>query len=129
GLIRRGFMYECVRHDVPFVLAGSIRDDGPLPDTQMDLLAAQESYARVVEGAEMIILLASMLHAIGVGNMTPARVRLICVDISPAGVTKLADRGSLESTGIVTDVGLFLNLLDTNLSTNGLSDADRDAHE
>jgi len=111
GAVRSGVMYECVRHDVPFALAGSIRDDGPLPDTIVDLIAAQAAYARLIEGADMILMLASMLHSIGVGNMTPAGVRLICVDISPAVVTKLADRGSVESTGIVTDVGLFLNLL------------------
>ena len=111
GAVRSGIMYECVRHGVPFALAGSIRDDGPLPDTLVDLLAAQAAYARLIEGADMILMLASMLHSIGVGNMTPAGVRLICVDISPAVVTKLADRGSVESTGIVTDVGLFLNLL------------------
>ncbi len=111
GTIQSGIMHACVRHDVPFVLAGSIRDDGPLPDTLMDLEAAQAAYAEAIEGADMILMLSSMLHAIGTGNMTPAGVRLICVDISPAVVTKLADRGSLESTGIVTDVGLFLNLL------------------
>jgi len=115
GLIREGILYECVTHGVPFVLAGSIRDDGPLPETIMDLLAAQEAYAAAIEGADIILMLSSMLHAIGVGNMTPAGVRLIYVDISPAVVTKLADRGSVESMGIVTDVGLFLNLLDTRL--------------
>jgi lysine-ketoglutarate reductase/saccharopine dehydrogenase-like protein (TIGR00300 family) len=111
GAVKSGIMYECVRQGVPFALAGSIRDDGPLPDTIVDLIAAQAAYARLIEGADMILMLASMLHSIGVGNMTPAGVRLICVDISPAVVTKLADRGSVESTGIVTDVGLFLNLL------------------
>ena len=115
GLVREGILYECVENGVSFVLAGSIRDDGPLPETIMDLLAAQEAYARTIEGADMILMLSSMLHAIGVGNMTPAGVRLIYVDISPAVVTKLADRGSVESTGIVTDVGLFLNLLDARL--------------
>ena len=115
GAVRSGVMYESVRHGVPFALAGSIRDDGPLPDTLVDLIAAQAEYARLIEGADMILMLSSMLHSIGVGNMTPAGVRLICVDISPAVVTKLADRGSVESTGIVTDVGLFLNLLDAAL--------------
>jgi hypothetical protein len=119
GAIESGVMYECVKRDVPFALAGSIRDDGPLPDTLMDLIAAQEEYARLIEGADMILMLSSMLHSIGVGNMTPAGVRLICVDISPAVVTKLADRGSVESTGIVTDVGLFLNLLDSALAGEG----------
>jgi arginine dihydrolase len=115
GAIGSGVMYECVRHGVPFALAGSIRDDGPLPDTLVDMIAAQAAYARLLEGADMILMLASMLHSIGVGNMTPAGVRLICVDISPAVVTKLADRGSVDSTGIVTDVGLFLNLLAAGL--------------
>lgn len=116
GLLHGGIMYECVKHGVPFALAGSIRDDGPLPETMMDLVAAQAAYARLIEGADMILMLSSMLHAIGVGNMTPAGVHLIYVDISPAVVTKLADRGSVESTGIVTDVGLFLNLLDRKLT-------------
>ena len=111
GVIGTGVMYECVRAQVPFVLAGSIRDDGPLPETEMDLLKAQAAYAREIAGADLILMLATMLHAIGVGNMTPAGVRLVCVDINPAVVTKLADRGSVESTGIVTDVGLFLEFL------------------
>ncbi|MFN6558789.1 MAG: TIGR00300 family protein [Nostoc sp. ChiSLP01] len=111
GIIKSGVMYECVQNDVPFVLAGSIRDDGPLPDTQMDLLKAQEQYAKNLEGAEMILMLSSMLHSIGVGNMTPAGVKMVCVDINPAVVTKLSDRGSIESVGVVTDVGLFLSLL------------------
>jgi lysine-ketoglutarate reductase/saccharopine dehydrogenase-like protein (TIGR00300 family) len=111
GTLTRGVFYECVKHGVPFSLAGSIRDDGPLPDTQMDLIQAQADYARLLQGAEMILMLSSMLHSIGVGNMTPAGVRLVCVDINPAVVTKLADRGSLESLGVVTDVGLFLSLL------------------
>ena len=99
-----------------YVLAGSIRDDGPLPDTLMDLTQAQQAYAAAIEDADMILMLCSMLHAIGTGNMTPAGVRLVCIDITPTVVTKLADRGSLESTGIVTDVGLFLNLLAHRLS-------------
>ena len=108
-------MAECVRAGIPYVLAGSIRDDGPLPDTEMDLLAAQAAYAEQIDGADLILMLATMLHAIGVGNMTPAGVRLVCVDINPAVVTKLADRGSVESTGIVTDVGLFLGTLTSRL--------------
>jgi lysine-ketoglutarate reductase/saccharopine dehydrogenase-like protein (TIGR00300 family) len=111
GVLRSGVMYECVKHNVPFSLAGSIRDDGPLPDTKMDLLAAQADYARLIEGADLILMLSSMLHSIGVGNMTPAGVKLVCVDINPAVVTKLSDRGSVESIGVVTDVGLFLSLL------------------
>ena len=104
-------MYECVKNNVPFALAGSIRDDGPLPDTQMDLIKAQEEYAELLRGADMILMLSTMLHSIGVGNMTPAGVKMVCVDINPAVVTKLSDRGSIESVGVVTDVGLFLSLL------------------
>jgi arginine dihydrolase len=111
GVVTDGVMYACVKNGVEYILAGSIRDDGPLPDTLMDLFEAQAAYAKAIDGADMIVMLASMLHAIGTGNMTRAGVRLVCVDISPAVVTKLADRGSVESTGIVTDVGLFLNLL------------------
>jgi len=111
GIITEGVMYECVANNVEYVLAGSIRDDGPLPDTLMDLYEAQAAYARAIENADMIVMLCSMLHAIGTGNMTPAGVRLVCVDISPEVVTKLTDRGSVESAGIVTDVGLFLGLL------------------
>lgn len=110
-VLTKGVMYECVRNHVPFSLAGSIRDDGPLPDTEMDIIKAQQEYARLVEGADMILMLSTMLHSIGVGNMTPAGVKLVCVDINPAVVTKLSDRGSVESVGVVTDVGLFLSLL------------------
>jgi lysine-ketoglutarate reductase/saccharopine dehydrogenase-like protein (TIGR00300 family) len=111
GVLQSGIFYECVRHNVEFSLAGSIRDDGPLPDTQMDLIQAQQDYARLIEGADMILMLSTMLHSIGVGNMTPAGVKMVCVDINPAVVTKLSDRGSVESVGVVTDVGLFLSLL------------------
>jgi lysine-ketoglutarate reductase/saccharopine dehydrogenase-like protein (TIGR00300 family) len=111
GVVKKGVMYECVKNNVPFCLAGSIRDDGPLPDTEMDLIKAQTEYARLLEGTDMILMLSSMLHSIGVGNMTPAGVKMVCVDINPAVVTKLSDRGSVESVGVVTDVGLFLSLL------------------
>ena len=115
GVLKGGVMFECVRKNVPFSLAGSIRDDGPLPDTQMDLIKAQAAYAQLLQGSDMILMLSSMLHSIGVGNMTPAGVKLVCVDINPAVVTKLADRGSVESVGVVTDVGLFLSMLEQQL--------------
>ncbi|NET36907.1 MAG: TIGR00300 family protein [Cyanothece sp. SIO1E1] len=111
GVLTQGIFHDCVRHGVPFSLAGSIRDDGPLPDTKMDLVAAQADYAQLVKGADLILMLSTMLHSIGVGNMTPAGVKMVCVDINPAVVTKLSDRGSVESVGVVTDVGLFLSLL------------------
>jgi lysine-ketoglutarate reductase/saccharopine dehydrogenase-like protein (TIGR00300 family) len=111
GTLRQGVMYECIVGHVPFCLAGSIRDDGPLPETQMNLIVAQEEYAQLIRGASMVLMLASTLHSIGTGNMTPAGVRLVCVDINPSVAVKLADRGSTESWSIVTDVGLFLRLL------------------
>jgi lysine-ketoglutarate reductase/saccharopine dehydrogenase-like protein (TIGR00300 family) len=111
GVLQQGVMYECVKHNIPFSLAGSIRDDGPLPDTKMNLIEAQTEYAKLLEGADLVLMLSSMLHSIGVGNMTPAGVKMVCVDINPAVVTKLSDRGSIESIGVVTDVGLFLSLL------------------
>jgi lysine-ketoglutarate reductase/saccharopine dehydrogenase-like protein (TIGR00300 family) len=111
GLISSGVMYACVKNNVNFVLAGSIRDDGPLPDTIMDLFEAQAAYSKAIVNCDMIIMLSTMLHSIGVGNMTPSHVKLICVDINPSVVSKLADRGSLEAQGIVTDVGLFLKIL------------------
>jgi lysine-ketoglutarate reductase/saccharopine dehydrogenase-like protein (TIGR00300 family) len=119
GVLRSGVMHECVKHNVPFVLAGSIRDDGPLPDTIMDLVKAQEAYAELLGSAKMVVCLSSMLHSIGVGNMLPSWVRMVCVDINPAVVTKLSDRGSQQTIGIVTDVGAFLNILAQKLATKG----------
>ena len=115
-VLKSGVMYEAIRHDVEFVLAGSIRDDGPLPDTVMDLIDAQNQYARALKGVQMVIMLSTMLHSIGVGNMLPSWVKVVCVDINPAVVTKLADRGSSQTAGIVTDVGLFLHQLRTQLA-------------
>lgn len=115
GTLTSGIMYECVKHNVPFVLAGSIRDDGPLPDTMMDLIEAQAAYAEQVYDADMVIMLSTMLHAIGTGNMMPSWIKTVCVDINPAVVTKLMDRGSSQTVGIVTDVGLFLAMLEKEL--------------
>jgi hypothetical protein len=123
GVLRSGVMYECIRHDVDFVLAGSIRDDGPLPETMMDLLEAQERYAQALEGVKLVLVLSSMLHGIGVGNMLPSWVRMVCVDINPAVVTKLADRGSSQTIGIVSDVGLFLHQLSRRLVADLRTDA------
>ncbi len=106
-VLTSGIMHDCVRHGVGYVLAGSIRDDGPLPDTVMDLVEAQDRYAQALDGISMVLILSSMLHGIGVGNMLPSSVRTVCIDINPAVVTKLADRGSSQAAGIVTDTGLF----------------------
>ena len=111
GAVARGVMFACVKAGVPFVLAGSLRDDGPLPETEMDMLRAQAQYMAMTREASLVIMLSSMLHSIATGNMIPARVKTICVDINPAVVTKLSDRGSGQTIGIVTDVGLFLRSL------------------
>ena len=115
GVLTGGVMFECVRAGVDVVLAGSIRDDGPLLDTITDISAAQDRYAEALASAGMVIVLSTMLHGIGVGNMLPAWVPVVCVDINPAVVTKLADRGSSQTIGLVTDVGLFLHQLARHL--------------
>ncbi|MGH9653535.1 MAG: TIGR00300 family protein [Bryobacteraceae bacterium] len=111
GRLARGVMYECVRAKVPFVLAGSLRDDGPLPDTITDMNEAQDAYAEQLKGAGVVLCLSSMLHSIATGNMLPAWVKTVCVDINPAVPTKVSDRGTGQAVGVVTDVGLFLDLL------------------
>jgi lysine-ketoglutarate reductase/saccharopine dehydrogenase-like protein (TIGR00300 family) len=116
GVIRSGIMYEAYTNGIDCVLAGSIRDDGPLPDTIMDLIEAQDRYVAALTDVSLVLVLASMLHGIGVGNMLPSSVRVICVDINPAVVTKLADRGSSQTVGIVTDTGLFLHQLAEHLA-------------
>jgi lysine-ketoglutarate reductase/saccharopine dehydrogenase-like protein (TIGR00300 family) len=109
--LRSGVMYECVKARVPFVLAGSLRDDGPLPDTITDMNAAQDAYAEQLKGAGLVLCLGSMLHAIATGNMLPSWVKIVCVDINPAVVTKVSDRGTGQAVGVVTDVGQFLGQL------------------
>jgi lysine-ketoglutarate reductase/saccharopine dehydrogenase-like protein (TIGR00300 family) len=111
GILASGVMVECVRAGVHYVLAGSIRDDGPIVDTVTDIVAAQDQYAAALANVGLVIVLSTMLHGIGVGNMLPAWVPVVCVDINPAVVTKLADRGSSQTIGLVTDVGLFLHQL------------------
>src|SRR5581483_9190935 len=111
GRLTSGIMYECVKNNVPFVLAGSLRDDGPLPDTITDMNKAQDAYAEQLKGAGLVLCLGSMLHAIATGNMLPSWVKIVCVDINPAVATKVSDRGTGQAVGVVTDVGLFLDLL------------------
>ena len=104
-------MVDCVRAGVKYVLAGSIRDDGPLVDTVTDIIEAQDRYAAALTDAGIVIVLSSMLHGIGVGNMLPAWVPVVCVDINPSTVIKLNDRGSFQTVGLVTDVEPFLRAL------------------
>jgi lysine-ketoglutarate reductase/saccharopine dehydrogenase-like protein (TIGR00300 family) len=111
GVLTSGIMHACHVYGVEYILAGSIRDDGPLPETIMDLVAAQDAYSHALADVEVVVMLSSMLHSIGVGNMLPSWVKVICVDINPAVVTKLSDRGSTQTIGVVTDVGLFLHTL------------------
>ncbi len=118
GKLGSGIFYECVKAKVPFVLAGSLRDDGPLPDTITDMNAAQDAYAAALQGAGLVLCLGSMLHSIATGNMLPSWVRIVCVDINPAVATKVSDRGTGQAVGIVTDVGLFLELLARHLHTD-----------
>jgi lysine-ketoglutarate reductase/saccharopine dehydrogenase-like protein (TIGR00300 family) len=111
GVLKSGIMYECVRHNIPFVLAGSIRDDGPLPEVITDVLEAQRRMRELVRGVGFALMVATMLHSIATGNLLPAWVKVACVDINPATVTKLADRGSIQTVGIVTDAEPFLRAL------------------
>lgn len=111
GTLKSGIMYECIKNDVPFVLAGSIRDDGPLPDVITDTVESQKLMRHYVQQVDMVIMISTMLHSIATGNLLPSRVKSICVDINPSTVTKLSDRGSAQVVGIVTDVGAFLPVL------------------
>ena len=109
--LKKGIMYECVKKKVPFVLAGSLRDDGPLPDVIVDVAQAQKKYKEVLKDADMVIMVATMLHSIATGNMIPADVKVIVVDINQPTVTKLIDRGTWQALGIVSDVGAFLPMI------------------
>ncbi|MBZ0266785.1 TIGR00300 family protein [bacterium] len=111
GVLTRGIMHRAVVEGVPFVLAGSLRDDGPLPEVVTDMNRAQEAYSEHLAGAGVVLILSTMLHGIAVGNMIPSSVLTVCVDINPAVATKLADRGSSQAVGVVTDVGAFLAML------------------
>ena len=115
GVIKQGIMAACVRKKIAYVLAGSIRDDGPLPEVLTDMAAAQREMRKHIQGADFVLMLATTLHSVATGNLLPARVRTVCVDINPSSVTKLSDRGTWQSTSLVTDVGYFLRELRTQL--------------
>ena len=110
----------CIRDSgTRFVLAGSIRDDGPLEDVLTDVVEAQKAYVAALEGAGMCLMLASALHSIAVGNLLPARVKTVCVDITESVPVKLSNRGTLHAVGLVTDVGYFLERLEAELRERG----------
>lgn len=115
GVLKSGIMFECVQHKIPYVLAGSIRDDGPLPEVITDVLVAQDVMRDKIKGVGFCLMTATMLHSIATGNLLPAAVKVACVDINPATVTKLADRGSHQTVGVVTDAEPFLRALVTEL--------------
>jgi len=119
--LRKGIMYECIKNKVPFVLAGSIRDDGPLPDVLTDMTQAQREYKKILKDADMVIMVSTMLHSIATGNMLPANVKVIVVDISQPTVTKLMDRGTWQALGIVSDVGAFLPMVVEQIRKKRLS--------
>jgi lysine-ketoglutarate reductase/saccharopine dehydrogenase-like protein (TIGR00300 family) len=116
GLVTSGVMYEAVKKGITFVLAGSIRDDGPLKDVVTDVVAAQKAYVEALRGAGMCLMLASALHSIAVGNLLPARVRTVCVDMTESVPVKLSNRGTMQAIGLVTDVGFFLERLEAELT-------------
>ena len=111
GLLKEGITYEVIKHNITMVLAGSIRDDGPMPGVINEMQEAQRRMRQALPGVEMAVMVASMLHAIATGNLLPSTVRTVVVDINPAVVTKLADRGSFQAAGLVTDAELFLREL------------------
>jgi lysine-ketoglutarate reductase/saccharopine dehydrogenase-like protein (TIGR00300 family) len=111
GALKSGIMYECVKQGVPFLLAGSIRDDGPLPDVITDVLDAQKQMRAAIRDVTFCLMIATMLHSVAVGNLLPAWVKVVCIDINPSTVIKLSDRGSFQTLGLVTDVEPFLRAL------------------
>ena len=111
GKVTEGVMYQCVKNDVPYVLAGSIRDDGPLPDTITDAVEAQQAIRDQAHEADVVLMLATLLHSVAVGNCLPSTTKTVCVDINPATVTQLLDRGSAQAVGMVTDIGTFVPTL------------------
>ena len=111
GTLKSGIMYSLIKKNIPYVLAGSIRDDGPLPEVITDVIEAQREMRKNLKDVKLVLMLSTMLHSIAVGNLLPSYVKTICVDINPATVTKLMDRGSAQALGVVTDVGVFLPML------------------
>ena len=119
GVLQQGIMYECIKQNVDLVLAGSVRDDGPMPDVITDTMQAQLRMRSALVGVEMVLMIATMLHSIATGNMLKASVKVVAVDINPAVVTKLADRGTFQALGLVTDAELFVRELSSAIDACG----------
>ena len=115
GLVDSGVMYECVRNDASYVIAGSIRDDGPLPETVTDAVEAQNAIREQAHEADLVLVLSTLLHSVAMGNCLPSTAKTVCVDINPATVTQLLDRGSAQAVGMVTDIGTFVPMLAEHL--------------
>lgn len=111
NVLKSGIMYECIKNNVQYALCGSIRDDGPIPGVITDVIEAQDRYREILTDTNMVLMLSTMLHSIAVGNMIPARVKVVAVDISQAVVTKLLDRGTTQAIGVVSDIGAFLPMV------------------
>ncbi|NMJ87885.1 MAG: TIGR00300 family protein, partial [Thaumarchaeota archaeon] len=111
GVLKSGIMYECIKNNIPYALAGSLRDDGPIPDCITDVVESQKKYKEILRSVDMVLMLCTMLHSIAVGNMLSSNVKVIAVDISQPVVTKLLDRGTLQAIGVVSDVGAFLPMI------------------
>lgn len=111
GIVKKGVQYECVKRGIPVVIGGSVRDDGPMPDTITDVMTAQDEMRKHVRKADMCIIAASMLHGIATGNILPSRVKTICIDINPYVVTRLQDRGTTQAIGIVSDPAIVIPLI------------------
>jgi len=111
NVLKSGIMYECIKNNVQYALCGSIRDDGPIPGVITDVIEAQDRYREILTNTKMVLMLSTMLHSIAVGNMIPARVKVVAVDISQAVVTKLLDRGTTQAIGVVSDIGAFLPMV------------------
>jgi lysine-ketoglutarate reductase/saccharopine dehydrogenase-like protein (TIGR00300 family) len=124
GQLDSGVMYQCVANDVPYVIAGSIRDDGPLPGTITDAVEAQNAIREQAHEADMVLMLSTLLHSVAVGNCLPSTTRVVCVDINPATVTQLLDRGSAQAVGMVTDIGTFVPILAEELLEEGAPEFD-----
>ena len=119
NVLQRGVMFSCVRHKVPFVLAGSIRDEGPLPEVITDAIDAQKTMRERVGPVKIALLMSSMLHSMAVASLLPANVKTLCVDINPSVITQLTDPGNFHAVGLVTDIEPFLRELTGCLESLG----------